>query len=218
MVAARPAIGESLAMHIGLIGGIGPAATDFYYRGLIDRHVAAGSPARRHHLPRRRARDEPQPRGQQSRQAGRDFRQAGRAHEGGRCEGRSHHLNGRAFLRQGTRSDLAAADPQRHSRGRCRPCAEEAEEDRHPRHAHRDGDETLRRHSLGRGRGHRRRGSRPGPQQLCRDGHHRPRDGGAAPGLFRGRPPTGRAWRRGHHAGRHRSVPGLHRTATPGLP
>ena len=22
-------------MHIGLIGGIGPAATDFYYRGLI---------------------------------------------------------------------------------------------------------------------------------------------------------------------------------------
>ena len=29
-------------MHIGLIGGIGPAATDFYYRGLIDRHRAAG--------------------------------------------------------------------------------------------------------------------------------------------------------------------------------
>ena len=24
-------------MHIGLIGGIGPAATDFYYRGLVDR-------------------------------------------------------------------------------------------------------------------------------------------------------------------------------------
>jgi aspartate racemase len=31
-------------VHIGLIGGIGPAATDFYYRGLIDRHVAAGIP------------------------------------------------------------------------------------------------------------------------------------------------------------------------------
>ncbi len=31
-------------MHIGLIGGIGPAATDFYYRGLIDRHTAAGIP------------------------------------------------------------------------------------------------------------------------------------------------------------------------------
>jgi aspartate racemase len=31
-------------MHIGLIGGIGPAATDFYYRGLIDRHRAAGTP------------------------------------------------------------------------------------------------------------------------------------------------------------------------------
>jgi aspartate racemase len=31
-------------MHIGLIGGIGPAATDFYYRGLVDRHVAAGIP------------------------------------------------------------------------------------------------------------------------------------------------------------------------------
>jgi aspartate racemase len=24
-------------MHIGLIGGIGPAATEFYYRGLTDR-------------------------------------------------------------------------------------------------------------------------------------------------------------------------------------
>lgn len=31
-------------MHIGLIAGIGPAATDFYYRGLIDRHVASGVP------------------------------------------------------------------------------------------------------------------------------------------------------------------------------
>ena len=31
-------------MHIGLIGGIGPAATDFYYRGLIDRHRAADIP------------------------------------------------------------------------------------------------------------------------------------------------------------------------------
>lgn len=30
-------------MHIGLIGGIGPAATDFYYRGLIDRHTRAGT-------------------------------------------------------------------------------------------------------------------------------------------------------------------------------
>lgn len=31
-------------MHIGLLAGIGPAATDFYYRGLIDRHVAGGIP------------------------------------------------------------------------------------------------------------------------------------------------------------------------------
>ena len=31
-------------MHIGLIAGIGPAATDFYYRGLIERHEAAGLP------------------------------------------------------------------------------------------------------------------------------------------------------------------------------
>ena len=31
-------------MHIGLIGGIGPAATDFYYRGLVDRHRAVGIP------------------------------------------------------------------------------------------------------------------------------------------------------------------------------
>ncbi|MCC6471099.1 MAG: aspartate/glutamate racemase family protein [Alphaproteobacteria bacterium] len=29
-------------MHIGLIGGIGPAATDFYYRGLIERHARDG--------------------------------------------------------------------------------------------------------------------------------------------------------------------------------
>jgi len=28
-------------MHIGLIGGIGPAATEFYYRGLVKSHVAA---------------------------------------------------------------------------------------------------------------------------------------------------------------------------------
>jgi aspartate racemase len=30
-------------MHIGLIGGIGPAATEFYYRNLVQAHVAAGS-------------------------------------------------------------------------------------------------------------------------------------------------------------------------------
>ena len=30
-------------MHIGLIGGIGPAATEFYYRGLIERHARAGT-------------------------------------------------------------------------------------------------------------------------------------------------------------------------------
>lgn len=32
-----------MAMHVGLIGGIGPAATEFYYRGLIDRHTRAGT-------------------------------------------------------------------------------------------------------------------------------------------------------------------------------
>ncbi len=31
-------------MHIGLIGGIGPAATEFYYRGLVRAHNAAGKP------------------------------------------------------------------------------------------------------------------------------------------------------------------------------
>jgi aspartate racemase len=31
-------------MHIGLIGGIGPAATEFYYRGLIERHTASETP------------------------------------------------------------------------------------------------------------------------------------------------------------------------------
>jgi aspartate racemase len=31
-------------MHIGLIGGIGPAATEHYYRGLVERHAASGLP------------------------------------------------------------------------------------------------------------------------------------------------------------------------------
>lgn len=31
-------------MHIGLIGGIGPAATEFYYRHLVRAHAAAGRP------------------------------------------------------------------------------------------------------------------------------------------------------------------------------
>jgi aspartate racemase len=30
-------------MHVGLIGGIGPAATEYYYRGIVDRHRAAGT-------------------------------------------------------------------------------------------------------------------------------------------------------------------------------
>lgn len=30
-------------MHIGLIGGIGPAATECYYRGLTDRHAGSGT-------------------------------------------------------------------------------------------------------------------------------------------------------------------------------
>jgi aspartate racemase len=31
-------------MHIGLIGGIGPAATEYYYRGLIKRHSNSNTP------------------------------------------------------------------------------------------------------------------------------------------------------------------------------
>src|SRR5262250_618729 len=31
-------------MHIGLIGGIGPAATEHYYRGLIERHSRSNVP------------------------------------------------------------------------------------------------------------------------------------------------------------------------------
>jgi aspartate racemase len=31
-------------VHIGLIGGIGLAATEFYYRGLIERYAASGAP------------------------------------------------------------------------------------------------------------------------------------------------------------------------------
>jgi aspartate racemase len=39
----RTSFSEDGFMHIGLIGGIGPAATEFYYRGLIDRHAKAGT-------------------------------------------------------------------------------------------------------------------------------------------------------------------------------
>ena len=30
-------------MHVGLIGGIGPAATEHYYRGLIERHAKSNT-------------------------------------------------------------------------------------------------------------------------------------------------------------------------------
>src|SRR5215510_5666994 len=33
---------EDRPMHIGLIGGIGPAATEYYYRGLIERYARPG--------------------------------------------------------------------------------------------------------------------------------------------------------------------------------
>jgi aspartate racemase len=33
-----------MAMHLGLIGGIGPAAAEHYYRGLVDRHARADTP------------------------------------------------------------------------------------------------------------------------------------------------------------------------------
>ena len=33
-----------MVKHLGLIGGIGPAATEHYYRALIDRHARAGTP------------------------------------------------------------------------------------------------------------------------------------------------------------------------------
>jgi aspartate racemase len=35
---------EGILVHIGLIGGIGPAATEYYYRGLIERHARSGTP------------------------------------------------------------------------------------------------------------------------------------------------------------------------------
>jgi aspartate racemase len=41
---ATEAFSGGIAMHIGLIGGIGPAATDYYYRGLIERHSGSGVP------------------------------------------------------------------------------------------------------------------------------------------------------------------------------
>ncbi len=43
LLATSPREWEFVCMHIGLIGGIGPAATEYYYRGLIERHRAAGT-------------------------------------------------------------------------------------------------------------------------------------------------------------------------------
>jgi aspartate/glutamate racemase len=85
-------------MHIGLIGGIGPAATEFYYRGLVARHAASGTHleltidhadlrelAKKHRQRRRKA-------------AGGHIRaahpQAGRR----RCEGRGHYIDWRPLL------------------------------------------------------------------------------------------------------------------------
>ena len=34
-----PVVSREVFLHIGLIGGIGPAATEYYYRGLIQRHT-----------------------------------------------------------------------------------------------------------------------------------------------------------------------------------
>jgi aspartate/glutamate racemase len=42
-------------MHVGLIGGIGPAATEFYYRGLTDRHAKSGTRLRTNPLTRESA-------------------------------------------------------------------------------------------------------------------------------------------------------------------
>ena len=40
-VAGATATGASWVMHIGLIGGIGPAATEFYYRHITAAHARA---------------------------------------------------------------------------------------------------------------------------------------------------------------------------------
>lgn len=102
-------------MHIGLIGGIGPAATDFYHRGLIERHHAAGRPldltiayADVREMSRNMANKDP------ARQAQTFARLVGRLKAAGRRDRRGH-FDGRALLRARARSDLALADPQRHS-------------------------------------------------------------------------------------------------------
>ena len=136
-------------MHIGLIGGIGPAATEFYYRGLIDRHAAAGTfadltiaHADMREMCRNMLAKAP---AQQAEIFARLIAPAARRRRGTR----RRHLDGRPFLRQRTGGDFAAAPPQRHPRGRCRPRAREASDDRHYRHAHRYGIEALWRHYLG---------------------------------------------------------------------
>ena len=101
-------------MHIGLIGGIGPAATDFYYRGLIDRHVASGIPLELTIAHADVREMSAQPQRKEPGQAGRDLRRPDRADEEGRRRSRGRHLDGRPFLHQRAVADLAAADDSRH--------------------------------------------------------------------------------------------------------
>ena len=96
-------------MHIGLIGGIGPAATEFYYRGLIDRHAAAGTTldltiahADVREMSRNLANRDPQKRQ-------RSLPDAGQTHGGGRCAGGSRHLDGRPFLHPRVGGNFATA-------------------------------------------------------------------------------------------------------------
>jgi aspartate racemase len=100
-------------MHVGLIGGIGPAATDFYYRGLIDRHVAAGLPLDctiAHADVREMSRNL----NAKTPPAGGDLRRPDRAHEAAGAEVAAGHLDGRPFLHQRADADLAAAAGPRH--------------------------------------------------------------------------------------------------------
>ena len=105
-------------MHIGLIGGIGPAATDFYYRGLIERHAASGIPleltiahADVREMSRNIANRDP------GRQAEIFARLVERMKAAGAAAAAVTSMGGHFCVKE-LEADLAPADPQRHSRGR----------------------------------------------------------------------------------------------------
>ena len=175
-------------MHIGLIGGIGPAATDFYYRGLIDRHRAAGIPL-------------------DCTIAHADVGEMGRNLADGRRAEQAAIFAGLIERMKKAGAEAAAVTsmgghfcinellpisplPLVHGIHAVDAAISEVrpEEDRRAGHAPGDGDQALWQRVLGRADRARGRALRPGRRRLFGDGRHRQGDRRAAPDLLHRRP------------------------------